>query len=70
MTTSGRSADREPVSAEPMNGRAAPTPWDWVRGPYDVYQAAPERAYGLAVGEPVVATRWRFQEPDHGAVGR
>ena len=32
MTTSRHSADHEPVSAEPMNGSAAPTPWDWVRG--------------------------------------
>jgi hypothetical protein len=181
MVTSRYSADREPVSAEPMDGSAAPTPWDWVRGhlrrstatywlatvrpngaphvmpvlavwvegrlyvsmgsgtrkarnlagdarcvvtaehepldlvvegtavkvrdentlrlaaqaydatygwqvtvhdgaldaaggaptagppPYDLYQVIPTTAYGLAVGEPVVATRWRFQEPDRRA---
>jgi hypothetical protein len=32
MTTSRHSADHEPMSAEPMNGSATPTPWDWVRG--------------------------------------
>ncbi|SDJ07791.1 pyridoxamine 5'-phosphate oxidase family protein [Nonomuraea jiangxiensis] len=32
MTTSPCSAGHEPVSAEPMNGWAEPTPWDWVRG--------------------------------------
>jgi nitroimidazol reductase NimA-like FMN-containing flavoprotein (pyridoxamine 5'-phosphate oxidase superfamily) len=182
MVTSRHSADHEPVSAEPMNGSAAPTPWDWARGhlrrstatywlatvrpngaphvmpvlavwvegqlyvsmgpgtrkarnlardarcvvtvehepldlvvegtavevrdedtlrrvaqaydaiygwrvtvrdgaldaaggaptagppPYDVYQVVPTTAYGLGTGEPVVATRWRFQEPDHRAV--
>jgi nitroimidazol reductase NimA-like FMN-containing flavoprotein (pyridoxamine 5'-phosphate oxidase superfamily) len=184
MTTSCHSAEREPVSAEPMNEAAAPTPWDWVRGhlrrstatywlatvrpngaphvmpvlavwvegqpyvcigtgtrkarnlardarcvvtvehepldlvvegtavkvhdedtlrrvaqaydatygwqvtvrdgaldaaggaptagppPYDVYQVAPATAYGLGTDEPVAATRWRFQEPDHRTVER
>ena len=32
MSTHPYSADHEPVSAEPMNGPGAPTPWDWVRG--------------------------------------
>jgi nitroimidazol reductase NimA-like FMN-containing flavoprotein (pyridoxamine 5'-phosphate oxidase superfamily) len=184
MTKNRHSAEREPVSAEPMNGSAAPTPWDWVRGhlrrstatywlatvrpdgaphvmpvlavwvegrpyvctgpgtrkvrnlardarcvvtvehepldlvvegtavkvrdedtlrrvaraydeiyrwqvtvhdggldaaggaptagppPYDVYQVAPATAYGFGTDEPVAATRWRFQEPDHRAVER
>jgi nitroimidazol reductase NimA-like FMN-containing flavoprotein (pyridoxamine 5'-phosphate oxidase superfamily) len=29
--------------------------------PYDVHQVVPTTAYGLSVGEPVEATRWRFQ---------
>jgi nitroimidazol reductase NimA-like FMN-containing flavoprotein (pyridoxamine 5'-phosphate oxidase superfamily) len=184
MTTSHYSAGHEPVSAEPMHGSAAPTPWEWVRGhlrrstatywlatvrpngaphvvpvlavwvegrpyvcmgagtrkarnlardarcvvtvehepldlvvegtavmvrdedtlrrvaraydetyrwpvtvrdgaldaaggastagppPYDVYQVAPETAYGFGTDEPLVATRWRFQEPDRRAVQR
>ncbi|GAA4208159.1 pyridoxamine 5'-phosphate oxidase family protein [Streptosporangium oxazolinicum] len=32
MTTNRHPAGRGPVSAEPMNGSATPTPWDWVRG--------------------------------------
>jgi Pyridoxamine 5'-phosphate oxidase len=32
MTKNRHSVDYEPVSAEPMDESAAPTPWDWVRG--------------------------------------
>jgi nitroimidazol reductase NimA-like FMN-containing flavoprotein (pyridoxamine 5'-phosphate oxidase superfamily) len=36
--------------------------------PYDVYQVAPATAYGFGTDEPLAATRWRFQEPDHRAI--
>jgi nitroimidazol reductase NimA-like FMN-containing flavoprotein (pyridoxamine 5'-phosphate oxidase superfamily) len=34
--------------------------------PYDVYEVTPTVAFGLPVGEGLVPTRWRFQEPPTG----
>jgi nitroimidazol reductase NimA-like FMN-containing flavoprotein (pyridoxamine 5'-phosphate oxidase superfamily) len=59
MTTSRHSADHEPVSAEPMNGSAAPTPWDWVRGHLRrstaTYWLATVRPNGAPQVRPVLA---------------
>jgi pyridoxine/pyridoxamine 5'-phosphate oxidase len=59
MTTNRHSADHEPVSAEPMNGSAAPTPWDWVRGHLRrsaaTYWLATVRPNGAPQVRPVLA---------------
>jgi len=59
MNTSRHSADHEPLSAEPMNGTATPTAWDWacehLRRSTATYWLATVRPDGAPQVRPVLA---------------